>query len=540
MRGKVRAVVSVLFAFLLALPVGMMDGLPVEAGEVVQPLGGKGDPCDRTPGTWFVEVPANPDPSKPPLVFVQGLNGCSDSWFGETQYYGANDMAAIARQNGYRTVFVDLHDSGGSAANQWDNGRMLADLLGQIYNRYGQRVNIVAHSKGGIDTQAALIHHGAHPYVGRVITLGSPHHGSHLADLAYSSWAGWLAELLGARSPGTESLQVGNMEQFRAVTDSHTNATRNSYYTTAGTSWGPTFSALWTGGAYLSTHGSNDGLVNVWSASLPYGNHLFTAGLDHDNIRLGREVFHRIEPTLRSTMTASQTATTEVAASAESNPNAGDQLVRGGPLAAGEEEVVTTTVTSGTEEAIFTLMTASENVQVELTSPSGKRYNSQSDVYGRSSETVIFQDATVQAFRIDQPEAGTWTIRFSGESEDAYLLTGTYLAPQSLSLEIENQPEVNHDIPLRLKIADTDLGKAKDLKVDVQVTPPGAKGTVQSAPHRGLLKADANGKALSGKLPRMTKPGVYNLTIDVTGTDAQGQTIERTIIRSVYVGDQDQ
>lgn len=531
---------SVLLAFLLVLPVGSAYGATQESVEAVQPMGGKGESCNRTPGTWFVEEPANPDPNKPPLVFVQGLNGCSDSWFGETRYYGVNDMATIARENGYRTVFVDLHDSGGSAANQWDNGRMLASMLGQIYNRYGQRVNIVSHSKGGVDTQAALIHYGAYPYVGRVITLGSPHHGSHLADLAYSSWAGWLAELLGARDDGTESLQVGNMEQFRAVTDSHQNATRNSYYTTAGTSWGPTFSALWTGGVYLSTHGSNDGLVNVWSTSLPYGNHLFTAGLDHDNIRLGREVFHRIEPTLRSTMIASRSAATEAAASAESSPQQGDQLVRGGPLSAGEEQQETAIVSEGTEEAIFTLMTAGDNVNVELTSPSGKVYNSHSDVYGRSMETVILQDATVQSFRIDRPEAGAWTIRFSSETDDAYLLTGTFLAPQSVSLEVEDQPEVNREIPLRLQVADTDKIKTKEMQVNVQVTPPGAKGTIKSASHRGLFKADANGKSLSGKLPRVTKPGVYNLTVDIKGTDADGQTVERTIIRSIYVGAKDE
>jgi triacylglycerol esterase/lipase EstA (alpha/beta hydrolase family) len=527
---------AIVMALVLAVPTGMAYGAQPDGG-TVQPMGSKGDGCNRTPGTWFLgEAPANPDPSKPPIVFVQGLNGCSDSWYGETQYYGVNDMAAYARNNGYRTVFVELNDSGGSAANQWDNGRMLADLLRQIHGTFGQRVNVVAHSKGGIDTQTALVHYGAHPYVGRVVTLGSPHYGSHLADLAYSSWAGWLAALLGARSAGTESLQVANMQQFRNVTDSHPNVNQNSYFTAAGTSWGPTFSALWTGGAYLSSYGSNDGLVNVWSTSLPNGNHLFTTNLDHDNIRLGRTVFSRIEPTLRGTAMASQPMMAEVAATAESIPNRGDNWVRGGPLATGEKVEWKVTVTEETEEAIFSLMTASENVKVELTSPSGKTYNRQSEAYGSSKETEIFQDAVVQAFRIDQPEAGTWTVRLESQQKDAYLLTGTFLGSQMVTLDMEESKsqKAGQAIPVEVKLAHAKL-KAKDLSVDVKVTPPASAKKMKSASQQGRLKADSKANAFKGSLPQLTEPGVYNVTVDVKGTDAQGRPFERTIIRSIYV-----
>lgn len=452
-------------------------------------------------------------------------------------------MASLAREHGYRTAFVDLHDSGGSAASQWDNGRMLAGLLRQIHDHFGQRVNVVAHSKGGIDTQAALVHYGAHPYVGRVVTLGSPHHGSHLADLAHSTWAGWLAELLGARSAGSESLQTANMRQFRSVTDSHANAGRNSYYTTAGTSWGPLFSALWAGGAYLAVHGKNDGMVNVWSASLPNGHHLFTTNLDHDNIRLGRTALHRIDEILSTAAPASQPVMAgmdEVAASAEAVPDRGDHWVRGGPLAAGEKQEMNVTVTEATEAAIFTLMTSGNNVKVELTSPSGKTYDNRSDVYGKSEEKEIFQDAVVQAFRIDAPEAGTWTIRLASQDEDAYLLTGTFLAPQTVSLNVTSQPETGSEVPLSLEIMETDKLNVKDLKVDVQVTTPSSQKKMKSASHRNRLKAVSKESAFKGELPKLTEPGVYNLTLDVKGTDVQGQPFERTVIRSIYVEDQDQ
>ena len=75
-------------------------------------------------------------------------------------------------------------------------------MLAQNWKKYiiiSVKVNIVAHSKGGIDTQAALVEYGANRFVGNVITLATPHHGSNLADLSYSWWAGWLASILGQK-----------------------------------------------------------------------------------------------------------------------------------------------------------------------------------------------------------------------------------------------------------------------------------------------------------------------------------------------------
>src|SRR5690606_15553332 len=112
-------------------------------------------------------------------------------------YHGANDMYTYAYNHGYRTAFVDLHPEG----TMWDNGQLLSSLLNQITAYFGvSKVVIVAHSKGGVDANAAAAHYGAAPKISRVITLGTPHWGTPLADLAYSSWASWLAELLGQRT----------------------------------------------------------------------------------------------------------------------------------------------------------------------------------------------------------------------------------------------------------------------------------------------------------------------------------------------------
>jgi hypothetical protein len=92
----------------------------------------------------------------------------------------------------------------------WRNGSVLRKQLESICKHFNvPKVNLICHSKGGIDAQAAIVHYGANQYVARVFTLSTPHWGSPLADLAYASWASWLTELIGMKSDGTYSLQTG-------------------------------------------------------------------------------------------------------------------------------------------------------------------------------------------------------------------------------------------------------------------------------------------------------------------------------------------
>ncbi|MDQ7863852.1 hypothetical protein RCO48_30615 [Peribacillus frigoritolerans] len=71
-------------------------------------------------------------------MFVQGKNGSSTSWYGETEYHGVNDMYTKAYEAGYQTVFVQLHDSAGNGSvSQYANGRLLAQMLSEISNHFG-------------------------------------------------------------------------------------------------------------------------------------------------------------------------------------------------------------------------------------------------------------------------------------------------------------------------------------------------------------------------------------------------------------------
>lgn len=63
----------------------------------------------------------------------------------------------------------------------------IAEMLGDIARRSGaERVDVVAHSLGGVVTRAAARWHGADKVIGNVVTLGSPHRGTALAILLRS------------------------------------------------------------------------------------------------------------------------------------------------------------------------------------------------------------------------------------------------------------------------------------------------------------------------------------------------------------------
>jgi triacylglycerol esterase/lipase EstA (alpha/beta hydrolase family) len=78
------------------------------------------------------------------------------------------------------------------------------------------RVILVAHSMGGLVARAWLRHYGA-ARVARIITIGTPHHGTALANLAAGTNArqmsridgapsGWLAQLAASETPETRAL----------------------------------------------------------------------------------------------------------------------------------------------------------------------------------------------------------------------------------------------------------------------------------------------------------------------------------------------
>lgn len=508
-----------LFVFILAALLLVIHPA-LSSANMIHPMGKLNPPDESfTPGEWFLgSTPPNVDHNKSPIVFVQGRNGSASSWYNETEHHGVNDMYTKAYEAGYRTVFVQLHDAAGNgSATQYDNGELLAGMLAEINNHFaGKKVNIIAHSKGGPDTQAALVHFDAHQYVGKVITLGSPHHGTHLADLANSWYAGWLSSLLGQNDEGTLSLQTGEMARFRSETDANVNVSKNAYYTVAGTNRGPAFSALWMGGQYLGSHGANDGLVNDWSTKLPYALHLFTdSNLDHDNIRIGEKVFSRIEPYLRnSDVTASRTLNIQRSSAIKENTS---EFIHGGQLQK-EKTIKVPFYMDGSAQPVFQLYTGSKNLNASLIAPSGKVYQNVS--LEEQDHYSIFNGAQHSSFENVAVEEGEWTLQLTTHAEnDAYFFIADLNEPNHYSLSLSGKVKE---------------GDAK-LSLQAPLVLKDASYHVKIIDAFGTLVSDKTTNSVEKILPNVNASGVYNMTIDVTGVNAKGKKVTKTLVRSVYI-----
>ncbi|MEI2663009.1 lipase family alpha/beta hydrolase [Rossellomorea sp. LJF3] len=461
---------------------------------------GNDDPSG-VPGQWYVgTTPSYVAPSKQPILFVHGLNSSSNTWWNE------NNMYETAYQNGYETAFIDLYPT----KNMWDNGALLAQKIREIYNYYGEKVVVVAHSKGGIDTQSALVHYGAFPYVSRVITLSTPHHGSQLADLAYSSWAGWLAGILGSKNDATYSLQTGYMAYFRSDTDQHVNVNKNPIYTFGGTKWGGFGSSLYWGGLYLWGYGSNDGAVTVNSSRLPYATELRVGDWNHFTIKEGSSTFNLFRDYLNESTVNSSGAKVQSSEQSSSFLTDAASFVRGGETNGNIQEKVL--IEEGAESVTFDWISNRPASRLALKDPSGKMSTS---FNVKKDDSEYFNGAYHHTITIQKPATGEWTLESHPSSPEKYLMVVSFDSVLNDSVEVNI-------------VQDEIILNNKDKKVDL------IHDMTLEYYKNGKLK-EHNVKAKNGslKLPKLGE-GVYNITIDLDGKKNKNK-FNRTIINTIYV-----
>ncbi len=94
-------------------------------------------------------------------------------------------------------------------------------LTRQIEQLGAKRVNIIAHSMGGLDARLAISRLGLGAHVASLTTIGTPHHGTPLADMAVN-WGDWrslrrLLAALGADVDGLYDVSTDRMREFNRV-----------------------------------------------------------------------------------------------------------------------------------------------------------------------------------------------------------------------------------------------------------------------------------------------------------------------------------
>ena len=532
-RGLVRWVAGGIVG--MALVAGAVASPPASlAGPPPPQAAPTGQAAPGVAGTiYYGAVPPGGGMNKPVIVFVQGLHGQASGW-----WTNGNDMYADAYNAGFRTAFVDLTDASGTGGSIWTNGRMLAGQLGIITAHYGvSSVNVVAHSKGGLDTNAAIVHYGAGPRVQTLFQLASPNWGSQLADLSYSWWGGWLAAILGQRDDAVYSLQTGQMSYFRSVTDSRAENGYVHYATSAGTSHGSLFGKLWWGGAYLQPYGDNDGAVTLTSAHLPLGTHVFTdSRLDHDGMAVGHNTWSRVLPYATSLWRGAAPAQQPPPARAPGaapDPyaalNAAD-IIRGGPLAG--RAVERFPVESGAQ-ALNVAVLAPGPLTVSLRAPDGRRYRPTAVSSGDTN--VPLGTATQHIFQIAAPLADEWQAEIGAQAPVALARPAP---PSAYLLVAEIQSDLRVDLSRPAGPPTFAPGAAPQFQVAARDR-AGSLAGVQTEVHLSGDKGAPGSTTRQGAAPRValpTAPGVYNLSLTVRGLDRRGLPFERSLTTSFGVG----
>jgi triacylglycerol lipase len=146
-----------------------------------------------------------------PVLLVHGY-GCNSGYW--------NGMSRVLARAGIAHHALDLEPVLGSID---DYVPVLHDAIEVLCAASGcSRVVLVAHSMGGLAARAYLAKHGA-ARIAKIITLGTPHHGTALANFGIGAntremgWRGragqgqpsaWLCALMTAESPDCRSLFV--------------------------------------------------------------------------------------------------------------------------------------------------------------------------------------------------------------------------------------------------------------------------------------------------------------------------------------------
>ncbi|WLR41270.1 hypothetical protein LC087_10005 [Bacillus carboniphilus] len=488
-----------------------------------------------TPGEWFLgDIPTEIDYSKAPLVFVHGLNSSAETWTDD------NDMDEMVYENGYESAYINLYPE----EDMWDNGKLLKEKLEEIYDHFGRKVILVTHSKGGIDSQAALVHEGADEYVEKVITLSTPHYGSQLADLAYSSWASWLTSIIGSKSDALYSLQTSYMSYFREQTDSDPDSQSTPIYTFGGKDWGSFGGYLFWGGLYLSSYGKNDGAVTVKSSRLPYSTEISVGNWDHSTIKTGSATFNLFESYLTSSNANQNSLTTSSTLSKQNTFNlvqnynssfttnvsldeektTANSIFRGGEYIGKQKE--TFFVDETTTSINLDWMSAYEDTKITLISPSKKVYK---NVQTSLDVDSVFKGAYHHKITVNKPEVGKWTVKAKQPNKkDGYFLQISFDSDLNDDLEIEKKKTTKNKVQMKQQVKHI---KKNSLSTDVTIQ------YSENGEKKEEKLSSTNIKDLSD-IPLQNKgEGIYHISMEIEGNTERNNKFERSLLYTIYIDD---
>ncbi|HEU4729322.1 MAG TPA: alpha/beta fold hydrolase, partial [Kofleriaceae bacterium] len=211
-----------------------------------------------------------------PVVLVHGLFGFDRIGIPGARFDYFRGIAKHLESLGCHAHAVRLP----AAASVPDRAR---ELVSAIESLPHERIDLIAHSLGGLDARYALSHLGLARRVRSLVTVGTPHRGSPLADLALKGPLDWARRIVSALGVPLEALEWLSTDALAAFNAQVLDAPGVRYACVVGgmhreDSYVPL--ALVPAHAYLRrVAGPNDGIVPI--ASQYWGETLAEIEADH-------------------------------------------------------------------------------------------------------------------------------------------------------------------------------------------------------------------------------------------------------------------
>jgi triacylglycerol lipase len=225
-----------------------------------------------------------------PVVLVHGIIAHDRASI--IKFWGRIPEALMSR--GIKVFFGNTDAWGSIDTNALLLKKTIENIISQTKT---EKVNIIAHSKGGIDSRYLIWKHNFGDKIASLTTVCTPHHGSEIADLLYNKRIthkkitrkalSVFGELYGDANPDLckliYQLTTAKMKRFNEKIAMDTHVYYQSLYTTIeDASDIKMFPYTY---AYIhKTSGDNDGLVSEYSAK--WGNNVtkIEGGISHVDI----------------------------------------------------------------------------------------------------------------------------------------------------------------------------------------------------------------------------------------------------------------
>lgn len=238
-----------------------------------------------------------------PIVLVHGLGSRDDR---KLRYWGR--IPQELTQRGAR-LYCGQQEGWATIEH---NGHILKENVEAICTQVGcEKVNIIAHSKGGLDARYAITMLGLSEHVASLTTIATPHRGSHAMDYvnrlphmtiaAAAVMVNGVFRVLGDKNPDFSTvcreLSATYMHEFNRTTVDHEEVYYQSYIGLMDGARSKEAIAV----PYLiikKLEGDNDGLVSLYSARWGTFRKVFRSsgkrGVSHaDEIDMRRKPFAR-------------------------------------------------------------------------------------------------------------------------------------------------------------------------------------------------------------------------------------------------------